>query len=576
MTNRELRSQLKELFADTVPGPEAEETESLLEEAIVDLLAGEAEAETAAAGRTPVEFPLPIPAKPGEAPEEAKEEHGLLQNLQNLLLTSARFWKSTLGEQRTRTLSILLRGVTILGGVLIVFLLIRLMWQKTIIWSGFHTLYFAAYTVAIVITLIQWMFNSSLTKALQEAEDKHAEVVLSQALLKKQADELAAANAFLQRRALQLQTAALISQTTTSVLDPDKLVQEAADLICERFDLYYVGLFLIDEAGADTGRQWAALRAGTGEPGRRMLAQGYRLKTDNTSTVGRCMASAQACIAPDLSAIRSKDPTERWTERSQGSPIEINRLLPGTRSEMALPLKSRDQVIGALDVHSAEHEAFSQQDIATLQVVADQLAVAIDNAQLFAEMQARLEEMETRQRRYMHKQWADFGSSQAVPSYERTRPGVTSLDAAEMSEGVGELGQAIEQAMVRQEVIVQPGMGDGARQAALVAPISLRGEILGTLGLHDTEGGRQWTDDEIALVEALADQMALAIENARLLEETQQRAEHERVIANITARVRSSMDPATILQTAVRELGAALGTDRAFVQLGVGRQPPEK
>lgn len=154
MTNRELRSQLKELFADTVPGPEAEETESLLEEAIVDLLAGEAEAETAAAGRTPVEFPLPIPAKPGEAPEEAKEEHGLLQNLQNLLLTSARFWKSTLGEQRTRTLSILLRGVTILGGVLIVFLLIRLMWQKTIIWSGFHTLYFAAYTVAIVITLM--------------------------------------------------------------------------------------------------------------------------------------------------------------------------------------------------------------------------------------------------------------------------------------------------------------------------------------------------------------------------------------------------------------------------------------
>ena len=97
------------------------------------------------------------------------------------------------------------------------------------------------------------------------------------------------------------------------------------------------------------------------------------------------------------------------------------------------------------------------------------------------------------------------------------------------------------------------------------------------------EGTRQWTEGEIALIEAVVDQLALALENTRLLEETQQRAEQERIIAGITAQVRASMDLETILQTAVRELGVALGTDRTFIQLGVDSQdkrpvanPPNK
>jgi GAF domain-containing protein len=582
MTDKDLKNQLEGLFADTVLEPEAgaKETELLLEEAITGLLGGEAEAEPAAASPTAGEFRPPVLAKPEETLEEAREEHSLPQSPP----ASARFWKVTPGEQHTRMLSILLRGVTILGGVLLVFLLIRLIWPilgNPMVWSGFHTLYFAAYMVAIVITLIQWMFNSSLIRALREAEDKRAEADLSQVLLKEQADELATANALLHKRTLQLQTAALISHTVASVLDPDELVQQAADLIRERLNLHYVGLFLIDEAGADdsgpdTAGQWAALRAGTGEAGRRMLAQGYKLEMGNASTVGQCMASAQACIAPDLSTIRSKDPTESSTERPGGSVIEINSLLPESRSEMALPLRSGDRVIGVLDVHSAEREAFSQEDIAVLQAVADQMAVAIDNAQLFVEIQARLEEMGTRQRHHVREQWADFASSQAVPSYERIQTGVTHLDDVAVSGGTGELGQAIKRAMAQREVVVQPSTGSETGQATLVVPISLRDEVLGVLGLHDTEGRRWWTDDEIALVEAVADQMALAIENARLLGEAQERAEHERVIADITARVRSSMDPETILRTAVRELGAALGTDRAFVRLGIGGQSSEE
>ena len=196
--------------------------------------------------------------------------------------------------------------------------------------------------------------------------------------------------------------------------------------------------------------------------------------------------------------------------------------------------------------------------------MADQIAVTIDNAQLYAEAQANLREVEKVQRRYVREEWAEFTAAHETPAYERTQPDVPTLGDAVPSE--------VEQAIAQREIVVKSSAGDPTEQATLVVPIVLRDEAIGVLGLQEAGDGRQWTKDEIALIEAIADQMALAIENARLLADTQQRAERERVIADITARVRASMDPKTILETAVRELGAALGTDRAFVQLGAGRQ----
>jgi len=238
-----------------------------------------------------------------------------------------------------------------------------------------------------------------------------------------------------------------------------------------------------------------------------------------------------------------------------------NPLLPETRSELALPLISRGQAIGAMTIQSAQPAAFSEEDITVLQTMADQLAIAIENARLFDQTQAALAELEATHRLYVREQWAEYIPARVAPHYERTRPGVPPLGEAVLSE--------VEQAMARRELVVRSGTGDGAEQALLVAPISLRGEVIGALGLHETENRRQWTDDEVALIEAVAEQMALAIENARLLEQTQRRAARDRLLAEITARVRSSLDPQTILRTAVRELGAALGTDRAFVQIGL-------
>jgi len=560
MTDNDLRSQLEGLFADTVPEPGAEteagEAELLVEEAIVSLLGGEAEAKLAAVGPMAVEVPSPILAKP----EEAKEAYGPPQ----IPPKRIRFWKVTLGEQRTNIYDILLRSVTILGGVLLAFLLIRLMWQEPS-GAGLPSLYFAAYTVALAILLLQWMFNSSSTRALREAGERVTEATRSQTILEERADELATANALLQKRTLQLQAADQISQAVASVLDPNELAQQAVNLIRERFDLYYVGLFLIDES-----ERWAVLQAGTGEAGRRMLARDYKVEIDDTSTVGWCMANAQVRIAPGPDVMDSNGRTEHSTEPPRGSLSDVNSLLPEARSKMALPLRSRGQVIGALDVQSTGREAFSQEDIAVLQAVAERVAVAIDNAQLFAEIQARLEEMETSQRQSAREQWTDIAPTRAVTSYERARPDAIPLEDAATSGDISALDRVIEQAMARREAVVQSNTGNGTEQAALVVPISLRGEPLGALGLHETGGKRRWTDDEIALIEAVADQMALAIENARLLEETQRRARQERHVADISARVRSSTEVDTILRTAIRELGRTLRASDGLIRLGSG------
>lgn len=167
----------------------------------------------------------------------------------------------------------------------------------------------------------------------------------------------------LERRTIQLETAAEVSRAASSTLDPQRLVSQTVDLIADRFNLYYVGLFLVDETG-----EWAVLRAATGKAGRQMVAQGHRLKVGGTSMVGWCTANAKARIALDVGAeaVRFDNP-----------------LLPDTRSEMALPLISRDQILGALDVQSTEEAAFDEADIAVMQTMADQAAGAIENARLF-------------------------------------------------------------------------------------------------------------------------------------------------------------------------------------------------
>lgn len=227
----------------------------------------------------------------------------------------------------------------------------------------------AAGTVLVMLLVallgMQWLFNRFLLNTLQEARQTAAGLSQTHDMLRRQTEELERANRLLEKRARALDAAAKISRAASSMLQTEALIHQTVNLIRDRFGYYYVGLFLVDASA-----RWAVLNAGTGEAGRQMLAQGYKLQVGGDSMIGWCTAHGQARIALDVGqeAIRFDDP-----------------LLPETRSEMALPLISRGQVIGALTVQSAQAQAFSDEDTAVLQTMADQVANAIENARLLQE-----------------------------------------------------------------------------------------------------------------------------------------------------------------------------------------------
>ena len=163
-----------------------------------------------------------------------------------------------------------------------------------------------------------------------------------------------------ERQTHLLKTAARAAKMITMILDPQELLQRTVDIICDEFGFYYAGVFLVDSDG-----QYAVLRSGRGEAGRAMLAEGHKLAIGGNSMIGASIQNRKGRIALDVGA---------------EAVFFENPHLPHTRSEMALPLIVGDDVIGALTVQSTEEAAFHEEDIAALQTMADQLAVAIENS----------------------------------------------------------------------------------------------------------------------------------------------------------------------------------------------------
>ncbi len=176
-----------------------------------------------------------------------------------------------------------------------------------------------------------------------------------------------------ERNARLLAAAAQVGQDVTSILDMDDLLNKTVDIICEAYGFYYAGVFMIDESG-----EWAVLQAGRGEAGEAMISKGHKLQVGGLSMIGTCITQRKARIALDVGE----------------EPVHFkNPHLPHTRSEMALPLIAGNKVIGALTVQSVEEAAFSDEDITALQAMADQLAVAINNARLLRELEAAHSEL---------------------------------------------------------------------------------------------------------------------------------------------------------------------------------------
>jgi GAF domain-containing protein/HAMP domain-containing protein len=367
-------------------------------------------------------------------------------------------------------------------------------------------------------------------------------------------DQVAQRTVALEQRTRYLQAAAEVSRAAASLLDPGQLIHQVVELIRQRFQLYYVGLFIVDEPG-----EWALLRAGTGEPGERMLARGHRIKV-GTGMIGWSITNSQSRIAlhAELDDARLANP-----------------FLPHTRSEAAIPLRSRGRVIGALTVQSDQPEAFDEATVAVFETMADQVGVALDNARLFTESQQAYESLTRAYGEQTRLGWSKRLTSQPVRGYRSDSSGNVVREDLWLPETAlvyqkGEvLAGQLSDGQVQAGDPSQPGLSTPqSGERFLGVPVRVRDQIIGVIHGYKPADEGVWRPDEIEFMKDVADIVGLTLENARLYEDTQRRAESERVIAEVSTRIRESLDVDTVMQTAVVELQRALGLRDITIRLG--------
>jgi GAF domain-containing protein/HAMP domain-containing protein len=326
----------------------------------------------------------------------------------------------------------------------------------------------------------------------------------------------------LERKALQLQVTADVAREAAAIHDLEYLLQHVVHVISERFDFYHAGVFLLDEE-----RQFAVLRAASSQGGRQMLARGHKLEVGRVGIVGHVAAEGEPRIALDVGtdAVYFDNPD-----------------LPRTRSEVGLPLVSRGEIIGVLDVQSTQPSAFSKEDLEILQLLADQVALAIDNARLLRDSQQALEELEVLYSQQVRQAWEKRLDEKRL-SFNYQPPGEISK---------GENGK---QAL------------SGKQGRLLEVPILLRGVQLGIVTLRRAPEQGEWLPEEQQLAEEAVKQMALSIENARLLEEVQRRAYQERIVGEIAAQAQGSLNLNSVMKTTVEEIGKRLGAAKVRIRL---------
>ena len=342
----------------------------------------------------------------------------------------------------------------------------------------------------------------------------------------------------LKRRSDYLAASAEVGRAASSILDSDQLIRQAVELIRERFELYYVGLFLVDETG-----QWAVLRAGTGSAGQAMLARGHRLAVGESSMIGWSISHAQARIA---------------LEARQDAVRLATAELPDTRSEAALPLRSRGRILGALTVQSAQPQAFDQDTVVVLQTMADQVAIALDNARLFAESQSALEATRRTSGELSREGWTRLLSAQPSTGYRSTFAGAATVE---------EIWPLEAERAFQEEQTIRPSHTGHDTKLPLAIPIKVRGNVIGVIDTFKSGQGEVWTPEEIAMAETLADQLGAALESARLFEDTRHRAAREQLIGEVTTQIRSTLDLETVLETALDEIHRAMGLDQVSIHL---------
>lgn len=384
--------------------------------------------------------------------------------------------------------------------------------------------------------------HQSLARTRQISQDLRGAQRTLERRVTERTDELA-------RRAEQFKTIAELNHAIASISDMQQLLDTAVRLIAERLGYDHVGIFFVDPHG-----EWAVLRAASSEGGQRMLARGHRLRVGRQGIVGYVAETGLPRMAFNV----GEDAV--WFN---------NPDLPNTKSEISLPLIARGQtVIGVLDIQTRVIAAFTEEDVTVLRILADGIAVAVANALSLEETTAALERLERYQEQDALRAW------QQALARRQMQIGYT-FDSGFIHPV--EIGAASDVAAARAMTDVTTQVTE-AGQHLLLAPIRIQNRNVGVLSF---EKSAPWAEEQIQLARFVVEQLDLALDNARLLEETRLRATQERARSDIVGRVRAMTSTDAILRNAARELGLALQVERSRIQLlppGEGRvetQPQE-
>lgn len=331
--------------------------------------------------------------------------------------------------------------------------------------------------------------------------------------------ELMTKTAALEKRTSQLLATNAVTQVITNAREIEILLPVTVHSITEQFGYYHTGLYLLDDKNEN-----AYMQASSSDGGKKMLARQHQIALAEDGILQRAVSKRTRQISQDIQA-------------------DLARLehpdLVATRARAVFPLLARERVIGILDIHSAEPDAFQEADLENLQIIADQFSLAIDNARLLSDMETIIDQSQQTSDMRAHISWKEL-THRKSPVYQYTPLAV-------------------------QKIGLVPERRD--ETGALSVPIQLRGKNIGKIHLKRRSGSGVWLAQEQAMVHEVATQVALALENARLLEDAQSRASRERSLGEIAARISAAVDVEAILRTTAQEVGKILGDSEVAVQL---------
>lgn len=438
-------------------------------------------------------------------------------------------------------------GLTILASILAAWLLAVLEANHTInpTVSTPYTFARDLTFILLIISALIYFSTTNLQNAIRRAKESEKKLHLSNEELHKlnisledriveSTAELVATNRRNERRARQFEAIAQIARVIATVQDLDSLLPRITQVISQQFGFYHVGIFMWDE-----NREFAVLVAANSEGGQRMLKRGHKLGIGQTGIVGFVAATGASRIALDVGA---------------DAVYFDNPDLPNTRSELALPLRVANEVIGVLDVQSLESNVFHEEDTEVLSTLADQVAIAIQNGRSFETTQALLNEAQRTSAIYLRDSWRILQAGRDHVGYLMSENGLKPLSKAFTS-------PQIDEAISGNKIVAENGQA-----ASLAVPIRLRDEIIGVIDINMTEE-HAWDPDEIDITQAIAERLSLALETSLLLQTTQRRAHIERATSEISGKISASTQFDSILRTAAEELSRVLGGSEVLVQI---------